>query len=111
MPSPRSKKPATTPAPRQIGASDSNADGPAQNAEAPALPQRAGKVKAASLGPSGNRAAAGTGPVHPDSMSAELIEFLTAIDRYKRDQQRPFPSFSEIFQIVRALGYEKSTLR
>jgi hypothetical protein len=43
----------------------------------------------------------------PDEMSAEVIEFITAIDEYKRLNQRPFPSWSEVLEIVKGLGYEK----
>jgi hypothetical protein len=45
--------------------------------------------------------------LRPDEMSAEVIEFITAIDEYKRLYQRPFPSWSEVLDIVKSLGYEK----
>ena len=35
------------------------------------------------------------------------IEFMTAIDRYRRENGRPFPTWSEVLEVVRALGYEK----
>jgi hypothetical protein len=35
------------------------------------------------------------------------IEFMTAIDRYRRESGRPFPTWSEVLEVVRALGYEK----
>lgn len=44
----------------------------------------------------------------PDEMSPEVIEFITAIDEYKRLYQRPFPSWSEVLDIVKELGYEKA---
>ena len=47
-------------------------------------------------------------PTNPDSMSDEVIEFITAVDDYKRLNQRPFPSWSEILQVVKTLGYERS---
>ena len=40
-------------------------------------------------------------------MSDELLEFVMAIDDYKRANDRPFPSWSEIFEIVYYLGYRK----
>ncbi len=46
-------------------------------------------------------------PTTPDSMSAEVIEFITAIDDYKRTHQRPFPNWSEVLDIVKALGYAR----
>jgi hypothetical protein len=46
-------------------------------------------------------------PVNPDAMSQDVIEFITAVDDYKRLNQRPFPSWSEILDIVKALGYDR----
>ncbi len=48
------------------------------------------------------------GPTHPDSMPADVIEFITAVDEYKRRNQRPFPSWSEILEVIKGLGYQKS---
>ena len=47
------------------------------------------------------------GPATPDDMSAEVVEFITAIDEYKRKNQRPFPNWSEVLEIVKALGYTR----
>ena len=44
----------------------------------------------------------------PDEMSADLLEFIQAIDDYKRLHQRPFPSWSEILEILKTLGYERA---
>jgi hypothetical protein len=43
----------------------------------------------------------------PDEMPPEVLEFITAIDEYKRSNERPFPSWSEILEIVKTLGYEQ----
>ncbi|MFT7487419.1 MAG: hypothetical protein ACI9F9_003280 [Candidatus Paceibacteria bacterium] len=43
----------------------------------------------------------------PSDMSEELIEFITAMDEYKRAQQRPFPSLGEVFEVLKSLGYER----
>ncbi len=40
-------------------------------------------------------------------MSGELLEFVLAIDEYKRVNGRPFPSWSEVFELIRYLGYRK----
>lgn len=40
-------------------------------------------------------------------ISGELMEFVLAIDEYKRINERPFPTHSEIFEIVKYLGYRK----
>lgn len=33
------------------------------------------------------------------------IEFMTALDQYKRDSGRMFPTCSEILEVIRGLGY------
>ena len=40
-------------------------------------------------------------------MDQELLEFVMAIDDYKRANERPFPSWSEVFEIILYLGYRK----
>jgi hypothetical protein len=39
----------------------------------------------------------------------EEIVFMKAMDQYKRDNRRPFPTWSEVLEVVRALGYRKVT--
>ncbi len=70
-------------------------------------PSSPSKKAGARKGGSG-KAARPPGPTHPDSMPADVIEFITAVDEYKRRNQRPFPSWSEILEIVKGLGYQKS---
>ena len=38
----------------------------------------------------------------------EVLEFINAINRYKKSHNRPFPSYSEILYVLRKLGYTKS---
>lgn len=45
----------------------------------------------------------------PDEMEPDVLEFIQAIDDYKRQEGRPFPSWSEILEIVKELGYERRT--
>jgi hypothetical protein len=40
-------------------------------------------------------------------MSDEQFEFLMAIDEYKRKNTRPFPTWTEILEVIKALGYRK----
>ena len=40
-------------------------------------------------------------------ISGELLEFIMAVDEYKRVNERPFPSWSEVFEIIQYLGYRK----
>lgn len=35
------------------------------------------------------------------------IEFMRAMDLYKRANRRPFPTWSEVLEVLRALGYRK----
>jgi hypothetical protein len=35
------------------------------------------------------------------------IEFMKAMDQYKRDNRRPFPTWSEVLEVLQALGYRK----
>lgn len=47
------------------------------------------------------------GPIPPPDMTEELISFITAIDDYKRAHQRPFPSWGEVLDVLKSLGYER----
>ena len=40
-------------------------------------------------------------------MSDEQFDFLMAIDEYKRSNSRPFPTWTEVLDVVKALGYRK----
>ena len=40
-------------------------------------------------------------------ITGELLEFIMAMDEYKRINERPFPSWSEVFEIIQYLGYRK----
>ena len=40
-------------------------------------------------------------------MTDEQFEFLMAIDEYKRANQRPFPTWTEVLEVIIALGYRK----
>src|SRR4051812_42977122 len=41
--------------------------------------------------------------------SADEIEFMHAMDAYKRANGRMFPTCSEILEVIRALGYVRTT--
>lgn len=46
--------------------------------------------------------------VEPDQIyTDEEREFLTAIDRYKRENRRPFPTWKEVLDLIKTLGYRK----
>ena len=40
-------------------------------------------------------------------MTEEQFDFLMAINEYKRINRRPFPSWSEVLDVMKALGYRK----
>ena len=40
-------------------------------------------------------------------MTEEQFEFLMAINEYKKVNKRPFPSWTEVLDVMRALGYRK----
>jgi hypothetical protein len=40
-------------------------------------------------------------------LEAETLEFIRAINRFKERTGRAFPTWSEVLQILRDLGYEK----
>ncbi|MFC1765801.1 hypothetical protein ACFL6U_27460 [Planctomycetota bacterium] len=41
------------------------------------------------------------------NMSDEQFEFLMAIDEYKRQNSRPFPTWTEVLEVIKALGYRR----
>ena len=46
--------------------------------------------------------------MRPDEMPADVLEFITAMDHYKRVHQRPFPNWSEVLEVVKGLGYVRA---
>jgi len=40
-------------------------------------------------------------------MTDEQFEFIMAVDRYKRENARPFPTWTEILEVIKALGYRR----
>ena len=39
--------------------------------------------------------------------SHDETDFMKAMDRYKRENRRPFPTWSEVLEVLRSLGYRK----
>ncbi|HET6203739.1 MAG TPA: hypothetical protein VFI25_13165 [Planctomycetota bacterium] len=42
-----------------------------------------------------------------EDQSEEVLEFIRAIDEYRRMKGRPFPTWTEVLGILRSLGYRK----
>ncbi len=40
-------------------------------------------------------------------MTDEQFEFIKAVDEYKKLNSRPFPSWTEILELIKTLGYRK----
>ncbi len=40
--------------------------------------------------------------------SDDEIEFMRSMDLYKRHNRRPFPTWSEVLEVLRAIGYRKT---
>ena len=40
-------------------------------------------------------------------MSDEQFEFIMAIDEYKRKNSKRFPTWTEVFEVIKAMGYRK----
>jgi hypothetical protein len=40
--------------------------------------------------------------------SDEEIIFMKAMEQYKRSNRRPFPTWSEVLEVLRSLGYRKT---
>jgi hypothetical protein len=39
--------------------------------------------------------------------SSDEIQFMRAMDQYKRENRRPFPTWSEVLEVMCAIGYRK----
>ena len=37
----------------------------------------------------------------------EVLEFIAALDRFKKEHNRNFPSWSEVLHVVKSLGYRR----
>lgn len=50
--------------------------------------------------------------INPNSVRGQFeaweVEFQTAIDHYKRANRRPFPTWSEVLDVLIALGYRQT---
>jgi hypothetical protein len=44
----------------------------------------------------------------PDTeITTEVLDFIRALDSYKKEKNRPFPSWSEVLEVVKRLGYRR----
>jgi hypothetical protein len=54
-----------------------------------------------------NEKATAPKPVADSELSDDALEFMKAMDQYKRDNRRPFPTWSEVLEVLSSLGYRK----
>lgn len=40
-------------------------------------------------------------------MTDEQFEFLMAVEQYKKENRKPFPTWTEILEVMKAIGYRK----
>lgn len=57
------------------------------------------------LEPHGGSASEGTFP--GCDISGEELEFMKALDRYKRERRRPFPTWAEVLWVAKSIGWLK----
>lgn len=96
----------TTPRPKRSNGTASSARARGASGRRPA---RDGLRSAASPADGADASEGALEELHePDVPSEDVLEFLKAVDDYKRKSARPFPSLSEYLRILRALGYRKS---
>lgn len=59
----------------------------------------------------GRRRAEARRAAEEGELNPEQFEFVMAIDEYKRANNRPFPSWTEVLEVIKYLGYRKVTVR
>jgi hypothetical protein len=40
-------------------------------------------------------------------MTTEQFSFIMALEQYKKDNRRPFPTWTEVLDVIKAIGYRK----
>ena len=56
----------------------------------------------------GKRRSAFAKSAEEGEMTPEQFNFIMAIDAYKRVNQKPFPTWTEVLEVIRKLGYRKT---
>lgn len=46
-------------------------------------------------------------PAIPAAIAADEAEFMQAMDRYRREHRRPFPTWGEVLLVLQSLGYRR----
>ncbi|MFQ5506756.1 MAG: hypothetical protein ACE5F1_18450 [Planctomycetota bacterium] len=69
------------------------------------LPARKKAQKKAAKKQAGGKKKLRKGPA--TEVTTEVLEFINALDNFKKSQNRPFPTWSEVLQVLKDLGYRK----
>ena len=73
-----------------------------------AVERRSGKERRVEKEPEGERRRQVDPTTCEKDYSDEEIIFMKAMDQYKRANRRPFPTWSEVLEVLRSLGYRKT---
>ena len=98
--------PATTPDERKVG-SGSTAFADRRKRNIPVATDRRRAENAAAKRKSSERRRLIDPTTCERDYSDEETEFMKAMDRYKRENRRPFPTWSEVLEVLRSLGYRR----
>lgn len=82
-----------------------NASKPATKKVTKKATKKVAKKAAAKSKPTSKKRAAPPNPAI--KIDDDVLEFIDAIDAYKQQHSRPFPSWSEVLFVLRDLGYRK----
>jgi hypothetical protein len=72
-----------------------------------AVERRSGKERRQEKGERGERRRQVDPTTCEKDYSQDEIDFMKAMDQYKRANRRPFPTWSEVLEVLRSLGYRK----
>lgn len=86
-----------------------------KKAKAPAAAERkpsqrgqpAGAERPAATAAASRRPTKKSSPTPNIVIDADVLEFIAALDAFKAQHGRPFPSWSEVLHVLRELGYRK----
>lgn len=52
-----------------------------------------------------------TSPGNMQIYESDEVEFMMAMERYKREHRRPYPTCAEVLQVAKSLGYKKFSVK
>src|SRR4051812_23952776 len=104
-PSAASASPAATPAPRDAAGTPFPNDRRKRNI--PVATDRRRAANAAAKRAASERRRLIDPTTCERDYSDDESEFMKAMDRYKRENRRPFPTWSEVLEVLRSLGYRR----